>query len=117
MLEPTNRFTLVDALRPPSGHALDVAVGTTFTLDLDALLLATVSFAVFDRLDTDDGRPDPIALLESVRRHADNITVSPRPAPCRVPATTRRSWPTSRTRSFPCAHQSRGTCSTPKCGR
>ncbi len=75
MLEPTNRFMLVDALRPPSGHTLDVAVGTTFTLDLDALLLATVSFAVFDRLDTEDGRPDPIALLESVRRHADNITV------------------------------------------
>lgn len=75
MLEPTNRFMVVDALRPPDGYALDIAVGTTFALDLDALLLATVSFAVFDRLDTDDGRPDPIALLESVRRHADHITV------------------------------------------
>ena len=38
MLEPTNRLMLVDALRPPEGHTLDVAVGTTFTLDLDALL-------------------------------------------------------------------------------
>ena len=66
---------LVDALRPPAGTALDSAVGTTFTLDLDALLLATLSFAVADRLDTEDGRPDPIALLESVRRHADHITV------------------------------------------
>lgn len=75
MLEPTSRFMLVDALRPPDGFGLDVAVGTTFTLDLDALLLATVSFAVFDRIDNEDGRPDPIALLESVRRHADQITV------------------------------------------
>ena len=66
---------LVDALRPPAGHTLHTAVGTTFTLDLDALLLATLSFAVVDRLEADDGRPDPIALLESARRQANNITV------------------------------------------
>lgn len=75
MLEPTNRFMLVDALRPPDGYTLDTAVGTSFTLDLDALLLATVSFAIFDSLDNELGRPDPMALLESVRRHAGNITV------------------------------------------
>ena len=75
MLQPTNRLMLVDALRPPAGFVLDTAVGTTFTLHLDALLLATMSFAMFDHLDGDDGTPDPIALLESVRRHADNITV------------------------------------------
>jgi len=75
MLEPTDRLMLVDALRPPDGYGLDTAVGTTFTLELDALLLATVSFAVFDHTDTDNGRPDPMALLESVRRHAQSITV------------------------------------------
>ncbi len=75
MLEPTNRFMLVDALRPPDGYQLDTAVGTTFTLDLDALLLATLSFAMFDHLDTEGGRADPIALLESVRRNADRLTV------------------------------------------
>jgi hypothetical protein len=75
MLQPTNRLMLVDALRPPAGFVLDTAVGTTFTLHLDALLLATMSFAMFDHLDGADGTPDPIALLESVRRHADNITV------------------------------------------
>lgn len=75
MLEPTNRLMLVDALRPPEGFRLDTAVGTTFTLDLNALLLATVSFAVFDRIDNEAGQPDPIALLESVRRHADNVTL------------------------------------------
>ncbi|MEZ5380996.1 MAG: phospholipase D family protein [Microthrixaceae bacterium] len=75
MLQPTNRLMLVDALRPPAGFTLDTAVGTTFTLHLDALLLATMSFAMFDHLDSDDGAPDPIALLESVRRHADSITV------------------------------------------
>ena len=41
MLQPTNRLMLVDALRPPAGFVLDTAVGTTFTLHLDALLLAT----------------------------------------------------------------------------
>lgn len=66
---------LVDALRPPAGNTLDTAVGTTFTLNLDALLLATLSFAVVDRLEADDGKPDPIALLEAARRQASNITV------------------------------------------
>lgn len=75
MFEPANRFMLVDALRPPAGCTLDTAIGTTFTLDLDALLLATLSFAVVEGLEDDDGKADPIALLESARRQASNITV------------------------------------------
>ena len=47
MLDPDDRHLLVDALKPPPGMVLDVAVGTTFTLDLQALLLAPVSFAFF----------------------------------------------------------------------
>lgn len=75
MLEPTNRFLLVDALRPPAGTTLDRAVATTFTLDLNALLLATLSFAVHDRSPRDGGLSDPVALLESVRRFSDRVTV------------------------------------------
>lgn len=40
MLAPQDREPLLDALRPEPGTVLDAAVGTTFTLDLEALLLA-----------------------------------------------------------------------------
>ena len=75
MLEPEDRALLVDALRPPEGFELDRAIATTFTLDLDALLVAPLAFALYDWATDPDGRPDPLALLEALRRHADRTTV------------------------------------------
>lgn len=74
MLQPTDRLLLFDALAPPSGFKLDFAVGTTYTLDLFALLSAPVAFAFSDWQDR-DGRPtgDPLALLKAVREYADRI--------------------------------------------
>lgn len=76
MLEPRERHLLVESLRPPFGYALDCAVGTTFSLDLLALLTVPLAFTFFDWEDDADGRPgDPLALLEAVRRHADRISI------------------------------------------
>lgn len=77
MLEPEGRQPLLDALRPPPGFVLDRAVGTSYSLDLLALLTAPLAFALFDRVSADgEGfEVDPIALLESVRRHADQIDI------------------------------------------
>src|SRR5687768_1734163 len=76
MLDPEGRHLLLDALRPPPGHELDLAVGTTYTLDLYALLSAPVAFAMFDR-EAEDGTPrlDPIAALQALRRYAGRITM------------------------------------------
>lgn len=77
MLEPQDRRLLLDSLRPPLGYRLDQAVGTTFTLDLVALLTAPLAFTLFDIEQDDGGRPsaDPLALLKATRDHADAITV------------------------------------------
>jgi hypothetical protein len=75
VLEPDDRHLLVDALRPPEGAVLDIAVATTFTLDLDALLVAPLAFALYDWATDAGGRPDPLALLEALRRHAERLTV------------------------------------------
>ncbi len=77
MLEPESRHALLDNLRPPPGFVLDRAVGTTYSLDLMALLTAPLAFALFDRVRSDDSGLviDPIALLEAVRRHADRIDI------------------------------------------
>jgi len=77
MLEPQERRLLLDSLRPPDGYRLDQAIGTTFTLDLLALLMAPLAFTLFDLDQSEDGRPgaDPLALLKATRDHADAITI------------------------------------------
>lgn len=50
---------------------LDVAVATTFTLSLEAALVAPLAFASFAA----SGPGDPVAALEAVRSVADRLTV------------------------------------------
>lgn len=82
MLEPDARHLFTDGLRPPAGFTLDVAVGTTYTLDLATLLLPPLAIAAHDReragdSDQPPGQPErvDIALLEAVRRFMGQITV------------------------------------------
>lgn len=74
MLEPQSRQLLLNSLHAPAGYRLDWAVGTTYSLDLLAILSAPVAFAFSDWHD-EDGRPttDPLALLKAVRQYADRI--------------------------------------------
>lgn len=77
MLQPNNRLTLIDALRPPPGFGLESAMGVTYTLDLRALLAAPAAFALNNSNGTtDDGsKYEPIELLHAVRAHARKLTV------------------------------------------
>ena len=75
MLEPTGRHLLLEALRPPSGTELDIAIGLTFTLDLQTLLLAPLAFAMFSAESEDEGEGPGIASLEAVRRTASRIHI------------------------------------------
>jgi hypothetical protein len=90
MLAPETRTLLTDALRPPDGFRLDVAVATTYSLDLHALLLAPLSFALHDVEGGDLDSVDPIRLLEAVRRYAERITVFCQAGAIHVPASYRR---------------------------
>lgn len=71
MLAPDQRHVLLDLLRPPVGYELDGAVGTTFTLDLEAALIAPLAFAAFRIGDT----RDPIAVMEAVRSAAGRLDI------------------------------------------
>jgi hypothetical protein len=86
MLEPQDRRLLLEALRPPDGYSLDRALGTTYSLDLLALLTAPLAFTMFDWED-EDGRPtaDPLALLEALRRYADRTAVFCQAGQIKVP--------------------------------
>lgn len=81
MLAPDQRDVLLELLRPPAGFQLDRAVGTTFSLDLDAALVAPLAFASF-RL---SGTSDPIAVMEAVRSAADRIDLFNQAGQVRAP--------------------------------
>jgi hypothetical protein len=87
MLRPDERQHLLELLRPPTGCALDVAVGTTYSLDLISALLLPLSFAFFD-WEHDDGElvADPLALLEALRRYGDRFTIFCQSGQIRLPS-------------------------------
>lgn len=72
MLEPSVRQLLLDCLRPPEGFTLDQAIGTTYSLDLYALLSVPVAFVFRDAM-SEDGQADPLATLEGLRRYAARV--------------------------------------------
>lgn len=76
VLEPQERRLLLGSLRPPKGYTLDCAIGTTFSLDLLALLFVPLAFTMFD-WESEDGYPtsESLALLEALRRHAGRISI------------------------------------------
>ena len=77
MLQPTNRLTLIDALRPPAGFHLESAMAVTFTLDLKALLAAPLAL-VHTRRDgivSAESQYEPIELLHALRSNAGKISV------------------------------------------
>src|SRR5262245_49331903 len=65
---------MFDALRPPDGYDLDVAIGTSYTLDLLTPLTAPLPCQLCAHEETTAPlTADPLALLESLRRYADRI--------------------------------------------
>lgn len=82
MLNPDSRRLFLDALRPIDGYDLDLAVATTYSLDLTAMLLAPLAFARLDgyRRQAEPGQSsvdsvDPFALLKAIRGYAERTTV------------------------------------------
>ena len=97
MLDPRSREMLMTSLRPPDGYRFDCAIGTTFSLDLIALLTTPLAFAMFDRLHESQTpaeqkvlNGDPLALLESLRRCADKIHVFCQAGQIKVPPANQR---------------------------
>ena len=84
MLAPDSRALLLDALRPPSGHSLDRAVATTFTLDLETALMVPLAFAGFRF----DEQPDHVEVMEALRGMGERFDIF-----CQAGAINAGSWP------------------------
>ena len=76
MLQPNERSLFLDALRPPMGYRLDMAIGTTYSLDLLTLLTTFYSFSFGDWED-DNGKPleDPKAIFKAVCENGEKVIV------------------------------------------
>lgn len=75
MLALDQRRLFLNALKPPPGYEFDRGIGTTFTLDLTALLIAPLSLSLLDGIDSPTAIEDPVLLLEGLRRSAEKISI------------------------------------------
>ena len=75
MLNPNNdRLDYGQVIAPPLGYKLDFAVGTTYSLDLDALVGACIALGLTE--ETDSGlMKNPICLLEALRATGDKVAL------------------------------------------
>lgn len=74
MLSPNHRSLYTSTLTPPAGMVFDEAIATTFSLDPSVLLTVPIHLALMGDLDQESASGG-LAILESVRRLADQITV------------------------------------------
>lgn len=74
ILAPNSRLLLLEAIKPPPGFEVDAAIGTTYTLGLDALLIPPASWAAHAARNS-IGDIDPILLANTLRLFADRTLV------------------------------------------
>lgn len=89
MLNPENdRLDYGNILLPPLNYEWDFAIGTTYSLDLDSLVSASISLSLHQETDT-ILRKDKIFLLDALRSAGDKIALfcengrisNPKPTP------------------------------------
>ena len=75
MLNPNNdRLDYGQILAPPADYSLDFAVGTTYSLDLDALVGANLALGLSEETDS-VLLNNPVCLLEALRSTGDKVAL------------------------------------------
>ena len=75
MLNPNNdRLDYGQLLAPPENAYLDFAVGTTYSLDLDALVGASLALGLSEETDS-VLMNNPVCLLEALRSTGDKVAL------------------------------------------
>ncbi|MGP4108625.1 phospholipase D family protein [Virgibacillus sp. L01] len=75
MLKPAeNRLNYSELLTPPSGYEVEFAIGTTYALDLEALVGVPLALSLSEEMDQ-TFQYDPIYVLEGLRRSANKFAI------------------------------------------
>lgn len=85
MLSPDARSLYTNAVCPPPGYVFDQALATTYSLDPTTLLSLPTHLALAERSSKE--MPDPIKLLESLRRLANRFSIYVDHTGIKVPST------------------------------
>lgn len=75
MLSPDERSLYSRCLSAPDGHRFDAGVATTFTLDLETLLVLPFTLATQQDAEPQALMRDPVALLEALRATTDRLAI------------------------------------------
>ena len=75
MLSPDARAVAMELLRPPQGYRLDLALLTTYTLDLEALLALPLGVLAQADGGIEELLADPLLLLEALQEAGNRIHV------------------------------------------
>lgn len=75
MIGLNERSILTDALTPPAGYEFDTGIITTYSLDLVTLLGLPLHLAWMAASKDENSQLEPIAIIESMRRVAQRLTV------------------------------------------
>ncbi len=88
MLNPNNdRLYYGKILSPPVNYELDFAIGTTYTLDLDALVGASISLGLSEDIDS-DLMDNSIFLLEALRSTSNKVALFCQNGQIKLPTNT-----------------------------
>lgn len=75
MLKPTSdRLDYSQMLTPPPGYETSFAIGTTYSLDLNALIGVSIALGLSESIDS-ALKDQPIYLLEALKRTADKLLI------------------------------------------
>ena len=75
MLQPANRLTFIESMRPPVGFVFESAMAVTYTLNLSALLVVPAVLTLSAPADDADGALESVELIHALRSHAGRLTV------------------------------------------
>lgn len=92
MLAPDVRVVATELLRPPPGFALDRAVLTTYTLDLETLLALPLAVLAHADQGLDELLADPLLLVEALRQAGGRLHVFVDEDGLAVPRTARELY-------------------------
>ena len=75
MLNPnSDRLDYGQILAPPAGYDLDLAVGTTYSLDLETLTAVSIALGLKEDMDSDLLR-NPISMLNALQKVTEKILI------------------------------------------
>lgn len=86
MLKPTiDRLDYGALLQPPEGFVVSAAIGTTYSLDLDALVGMCIALGLSGSVDSQLMK-NPVYLLEALRKTADKVVLFCEAGQIKLPA-------------------------------